>query len=105
MNSLWKDARHCIRLLIKDPTLTGVAVLTLALGIGANTAIFSVVNSVLLRPLGGREPERLIWSDRYDCWIRIIEHRYRAGFDDISRRLTGLAEVTVSPIRTTEHYG
>src|ERR1700679_1662839 len=83
MDTLWQDLRYGVRMLRRNPGFAAVAILTLAIGIGANIVIFSVVNGILLKPLPFPDSHRVvtIWETVEDriVWRGIV---YAAGFLD-----------------------
>src|SRR5688572_26792600 len=87
METLLKDVRSAARRLRKAPAFSLIVILTLALGIGANTAIFSVVNTVLLRPFAYGDPERLVVVDHFYPSLNNLEAGASApGFRDLRDR-------------------
>ncbi|HQA91196.1 MAG TPA: hypothetical protein PK316_16175, partial [Sedimentisphaerales bacterium] len=76
MTTLWQDVRFGLRMLAKNRGFTAIALVTLAVGIGANTIMFSVVNTLLLRPLPVREPDRLVRCE-FDKLGLVLYQGYR----------------------------
>jgi len=100
MNSLLQDLKYAIRMLTKSPAFALVAVLTLALGIGANTAIFTVVNEALLRPRPGiGAPERLVDIGRSDNGRGFDNMSYPnfSDFRTLNTSFTGMAALNLEP--------
>src|SRR5690242_19774374 len=97
MGTLLQDMRYGLRMLVKKPTFTIVAVLTLALGVGADTAIFSIVNAVLLRSLPYPDPDRLVRVFFNEPGVGLRDVRFsKPELDDLQTR-SGVFE-DVSPI-------
>lgn len=95
MGTLLQDLRYGWRMLVRKPTFTIVAVLTLALGVGANTAIFSIVNAVLLRSLPYRDPDRLVRVYFNEPGLGLRDVRFsKPEMDDLLTRADALEDVT-----------
>jgi predicted permease len=95
METLLQDLRYGLRMLVKKPTFTIVAVLTLALGVGANTAIFSIVNAVLLRSLPYRDPDRLVRIFFNEPGVGLRDVRFsKPELDDLQTRAGVFEDVT-----------
>ena len=118
MNALWQDLRYGVRMLVQKPGFTLIAALTLALGIGATTAIFSVVNAVVLRPLPYPNPDRLamVWmnnkrinvAEDWHSWPNYVDYRDQnkvfesiAAFNNTSFNLIGEGD----PVRVVGAWG
>src|SRR5688500_10331154 len=94
MNSILQDIRYGIRSLLKRPGLTAVALITLALGIGVNTAIFSAVDSVLLRPLPYKDPESLMALWEHTPALGIAQNQFApANYFDLRKQNQSFQDV------------
>ncbi|MFN7928083.1 MAG: ABC transporter permease [Blastocatellia bacterium] len=101
LEELWQDIRYGARMLLKKPGFTFIAVLTLGLGIGANTAIFSLVNTVLLRPLPIAQPEQVItlnFGTPGRGVFPLLGYPEYTDYRDRNQVLAGLAAMSIVPV-------
>src|SRR2546422_1049641 len=98
-----QDLRYALRALAKNPGFTLIVVLTLALGIGANTAIFSVVNGVLLTPLPYKDPSRLVvvWESKGTASHNVVNPANYMNWHDRATSFSGLALLSWTGITFT----
>jgi putative ABC transport system permease protein len=99
MTTLWQDLRYGLRVLAKSPSFTIVSILTLALGIGANTAIFTIVYGVLVRPLPFPEPDRIVQlvesykEQSEEAGLAMGQLKQLQGYTDLFQSMTGYTYV------------
>src|SRR5262245_61963482 len=96
MQTFWQDLRYGARMLLKNPGFTLATTFTLALGIGANMAIFSVVNALMLRPLPFPDAERLVWVEEVSPQTNISQAAWGGHFlawREQSQTLAGIAQI------------
>jgi putative ABC transport system permease protein len=96
MDTIWQDVRYASRTLVRKPGFTAIAVLTLALGIGANTAIFSVIEAVMLRPLPFKDAERIVRVDEKHDQFSYYHFTYASFLDllDSGRQDDSLQDIS-----------
>ncbi|MGH9831464.1 MAG: ABC transporter permease, partial [Blastocatellia bacterium] len=95
MQTLWQDLRYGARMLLKNPGFTLIAVITLSLGIGANTAVFSVVHAVLLKPLPYKDAERIVVANVSPPDFRDVKESAQI-FDQMTIWASNLYNITIN---------
>jgi len=98
MQTLWQDLRYGARMLLKKPGFTLIAIITLALGIGANTAIFSLVNTVVVRPLPVERPEQLVSLNNVALKLPVISYLNYRDFRDRNNSFSGMLAYRYTPL-------
>src|SRR5258708_32251673 len=102
MNTLVQDLRYAIRMLVKNPGFTLIAVLTLALRIGANTVVFSVLNALVFRPLPVERPNELVFLENQNGPSQSFPN-YQ-DLRDRNHTLAGLVGYPIAPLELQTHH-